>query len=106
MFDSVSSRSNYFSKYYDTSSAAYKEMVNWTTGGGVQKAKIDYYKPGALEIREVREEKGSYIVTTYEDFTVYYIDNTPNSVNRKNKVYYLKPVGNSFVIYDIQVSEE
>lgn len=106
VFDSVSSRSNYFSKYYDTSSAAYKEMVNWTTGGGVQKAKIDYYKPGALEIREVREEKGSYIVTTYEDFTVYYIDNTPNSVNRKNKVYYLKPVGNSFVIYDIQVSEE
>lgn len=42
VFSSVSSRSNSYSKYYDTSSDAYKEMVEWTTGGGVKKAEIDY----------------------------------------------------------------
>lgn len=105
VFRSVSNRSNYYAQYYDTSSPAYKEMVEWTTGGGVKKAKIDYYDPGALDIREVREENGSYIVTTYEDYTVHYIDSTPNSVNRKNKIYYLKPTGNSFAIYNIEVSE-
>ena len=105
IFRSVSNRSNYYAQYYDTSSPAYKEMVEWTTGGGVKKAKIDYYDPGALDIREVREENGSYIVTTYEDYTVHYIDSTPNSVNRKNKTYYLKPTGNSFAIYNIEVSE-
>ena len=105
VFRSVSNRSNYYAQYYDTSSPSYKEMVEWTTGGGVKKAKIDYYDPGALEIREVREENGSYIVTTYEDYTVHYIDSTPNSVNRKNKTYYLKPTGNSFAIYNIEVSE-
>ena len=105
VFRSVSNRSNYYAQYYDTSSPAYKEMVEWTTGGGVKKAKIDYYDPGALDIREVREENGSYIVTTYEDYTVHYIDSTPNSVNRKNKTYYLKPTGNSFAIYNIEVSE-
>ena len=105
VFRSVSKRSNDYAQYYDTSSPAYKEMVEWTTGGGVKKAKIDYYDPGALDIREVREENGSYIVTTYEDYTVHYIDSTPNSVNRKNKTYYLKPTGNSFAIYNIEVSE-
>lgn len=105
VFRSVSNRSNYYAQYYDTSSPAYKEMVEWTTGGGVKKAKIDYYDSGALDIREVREENGSYIVTTYEDYTVHYIDSTPNSVNRKNKTYYLKPTGNSFAIYNIEVSE-
>lgn len=105
VFRSVSNRSNYYAQYYDTSSPAYKEMVEWTTGGGVKKAKIDYYDPGALDIREVREENGSYIVTTYEDYTVHYIDSTPNSVNRKNKTYYLKPTGNSFAIYNIEFSE-
>ena len=105
VFRSVSNRSNYYAQYYDTSSPSYKEMVEWTTGGGVKKAKIDYYDPGALDIREVREENGSYIVTTYEDYTVHYIDSTPNSVNRKNKTYYLKPTGNSFAIYNIEVSE-
>ena len=105
VFRSVSNRSNYYAQYYDTSSPAYKDMVEWTTGGGVKKAKIDYYDPGALDIREVREENGSYIVTTYEDYTVHYIDSTPNSVNRKNKTYYLKPTGNSFAIYNIKVSE-
>lgn len=105
IFRSVSNRSNYYAQYYDTSSPVYKEMVEWTTGGGVKKAKIDYYDPGALDIRDVREENGSYIVTTYEDYTVHYIDSTPNSVNRKNKTYYLKPTGNSFAIYNIEVSE-
>ena len=56
-------------------------------------------------IREIKEENGSYIVTTYEDYTVHYTDNTPNSVNRKNKTYYLKPSGDSFVIYNLEVSE-
>ena len=80
-------------------------MVEWTTGGGVKKAKINYYEPGALDIREIKEENGSYIVTTYEDYTVHYTDSTPNSVNRKNKTYYLKPSGDSFVIYNLEVSE-
>ena len=105
VFSSVSNRSNNYSQYYDTSSAVYREMVEWTTGGGVKKAKINYYEPGALDIREIKEENGSYIVTTYEDYTVHYTDNTQNSVNRKNKTYYLKPSGDSFVIYNLEVSE-
>ncbi len=31
-----------------TQSQAYKDMVEFTTGDGVRKAKIDYYTPGAL----------------------------------------------------------
>ena len=105
VFSSVSSRTNDYSQYYDTSSAVYKEMVEWTTGGGVKKAKIDYYEPGKLEVREIKEENGSYIVTSYEEYTVHYTDSTPNSVNRKNKTYYLKSSGDSFVIYNLEVSE-
>ena len=80
-------------------------MVEWTTSGGVKKAKFDYYEPGKLEVREIKEENGSYIVTTYEEYTVHYTDSTPNSVNRKNKTYYLKSSGDSFVIYNLEVSE-
>lgn len=105
VFSSISSRSNYYSGYYDTSSPTYREMVDWTTGGGVARAKIDYYTPGALDIKSVSEENGNYIVTTYEDFTVHYVDRTPDSVNRKTKTYYLRPTGDSFVIYDLAVTE-
>lgn len=105
VFSSVSDRSNYYAKYYDTSSAVYNEMVAWTTGGGVARAKIDYYTPGALDIRDISEENGSILVSTYEDFTVHYIDRTPNSVSRKTKVYYLKRAGDSFVIYNLVVND-
>ena len=43
VFSSVSNRNNTYSKYYDTQSQAYKDMVEFTTGDGVRKAKIDYY---------------------------------------------------------------
>ena len=35
----------------------HKDMVEFTTGDGVRKAKIDYYTPGALDIQSVTEEK-------------------------------------------------
>ena len=80
-------------------------MVEWTTSGGVKKAKFDYYEPGKLEVREIKEENGSYTVTSHEDYTVHYTDSTPNSLNRKNKTYYLKSSGDSFVISIVEVSE-
>lgn len=52
-------------------------MVEWTTSGGVKKAKFDYYEPGKLEVREIKEENGSYTVTSHEDYTVHYTDSTP-----------------------------
>ena len=70
IFSSVSSRSNTYSKYYDTSSDAYKEMVEWTTGGGVKKAEIDYYTPGVFNVLSVTEENGMIIVKTHEEYTV------------------------------------
>lgn len=73
VFSSVSSRSNNYSKYYDTSSDAYKEMVEWTTGGGVKKAEIDYYTPGVFNVLSVTEENGSIIVKTHEEYTVHYV---------------------------------
>ena len=106
VFSSVSNRNNTYSKYYDTQSQAYKDMVEFTTGDGVRKAKIDYYTPGALDIQSVTEENGVVTVKTYEDFTVNYTDSHPDSQNRKYKTYTLKKVGASYVITDIVVTKE
>lgn len=106
VFSSVSNRNNTYSKYYDTQSQAYKDMVEFTTGDGVRKAKIDYYTPGALDIQSVTEENGVVTVKTYEDFTVHYTDSHPDSQNRKYKTYTLKKVGASYVITDIDVTKE
>ena len=106
VFSSVSNRNNTYSKYYDTQSQAYKDMVEFTTGDGVRKAKIDYYTPGALDIQSVTEENGVVTVKTYEDFTVHYTDSHPESQNRKYKTYTLKKVGASYVITDIVVTKE
>ena len=106
VFSSVSNRNNTYSKYYDTQSQAYKDMVEFTTGDGVRKAKIDYYTPGALDIQSVTEENGVVTIKTYEDFTVHYTDNHPDSQNRKYKTYTLKKVGASYVITDIVVTKE
>ena len=57
VFSSVSNRNNTYSKYYDTQSQAYKDMVEFTTGDGVRKAKIDYYTPGALDIQRCHWKK-------------------------------------------------
>ena len=106
VFSSVSNRNNTYSKYYDTQSQAYKDMVEFTTGDGVRKAKIDYYTPGALDIQSVTEENGVVTIKTYEDFTVHYTDSHPDSQNRKYKTYTLKKVGSSYVITDIVVTKE
>ena len=105
VFSSVSNRNNTYSKYYDTQSQAYKDMVEFTTGDGVRKAKIDYYTPGALDIQSVTEENGVVTIKTYEDFTVHYTDSHPDSQNRKYKTYTLKKVGSSYVITDIVVTK-
>ena len=106
VFSSVSNRNNTYSKFYDTQSQAYKDMVEFTTGDGVRKAKIDYYTPGALDIQSVTEENGVVTIKTYEDFTVHYTDSHPDSQNRKYKTYTLKKVGASYVITDIVVTKE
>ena len=106
VFSSVSNRNNTYSKYYDTQSQAYKDMVEFTTGDGVRKAKIDYYTPGALDIQSVTEENGVVTIKTYEDFTVHYTDSHPDSQNRKYKTYTLKKVGASYVITNIVVTKE
>ena len=106
VFSSVSNRNNTYSKYYDTQSQAYKDMVEFTTGDGVRKAKIDYYTPGALDSQSVTEENGVVTIKTYEDFTVHYTDSHPDSQNRKYKTYTLKKVGASYVITDIVVTKE
>ena len=105
VFSSVSARNNSYAKYYDTSSDAYKDMVDWTSGGGVARAKIDYYTAGSLEIKEVKQEDGSILVSTYEDYVIHYTDKKADATVRKNKVYYLKPSGDSFSIYRIDVSD-
>ena len=105
VFSSVSNRNNTYSKYYDTQSQAYKDMVEFTTGDGVRKAKIDYYTPGALDIQSVTEENGVVTIKTYEDFTVHYTDSHPDSQNRKYKTYTLKKVGSSYVITDIVITK-
>ena len=40
VFSSVSNRNNTYSKYYDTQSQAYKDMVEFTTGDGVRRLKL------------------------------------------------------------------
>ncbi|WP_455166734.1 TcaA second domain-containing protein [Streptococcus sp.] len=104
VFSSVSSRSNTYSKYYDTSSDAYKEMVEWTTGGGVKKAEIDYYTPGVFNVLSVTEENGSIIVKTHEEYTVHYVTSRKDSQSSKDKTYTLKPVGDTYVITAITVT--
>ena len=104
VFSSVSSRSNTYSKYYDTSSDAYKEMVEWTTGGGVKKAEIDCYKPGVFNVLSVTEENGMVIVKTHEEYTVHYVTSRKDSQSSKDKTYTLKPVGDTYVITAIAVT--
>ena len=104
VFSSVSSRSNNYSKYYDTSSDAYKEMVEWTTGGGVKKAEIDYYTPGVFNVLSVTEENGMVIVKTHEEYTVHYVTSRKDSQSSKDKTYTLKPVGDTYVITAITVT--
>ena len=104
VFSSVSSRSNTYSKYYDTSSDAYKEMVEWTTGGGVKKAEIDYYTPGVFNVLSVTEENGMIIVKTHEEYTVHYVTSRKDSQSSKDKTYTLKPVGDTYVITAIAVT--
>lgn len=104
VFSSVSSRSNTYSKYYDTSSDAYKEMVEWTTGGGVKKAEIDYYTPGVFNVLSVTEENGMVIVKTHEEYTVHYVTSRKDSQSSKDKTYTLKPVGDTYVITAIAVT--
>ena len=104
VFSSVSSRSNTYSKYYDTSSDAYKEMVEWTTGGGVKKAEIDYYTPGVFNVLSVTEENGMVIVKTHEEYTVHYVTSRKDSQSSKDKTYTLKPVGDTYVITAITVT--
>lgn len=104
VFSSVSSRSNTYSKYYDTSSDAYKEMVEWTTGGGVKKAEIDYYTPGIFNVLSVTEENGSIIVKTHEEYTVHYVTSRKDIQSSKDKTYTLKPVGDTYVITAITVT--
>ncbi|MCE3591515.1 hypothetical protein LXO72_03805 [Streptococcus sp. XMC] len=104
IFSSVSSRSNTYSKYYDTSSDAYKEMVEWTTGGGVKKAEIDYYTPGVFNVLSVTEENGMIIVKTHEEYTVHYVTSRKDSQSSKDKTYTLKPVGDTYVITAIEVT--
>ena len=104
IFSSVSSRSNTYSKYYDTSSDAYKEMVEWTTGGGVKKAEIDYYTPGVFNVLSVTEENGMVIVKTHEEYTVHYVTSRKDSKSSKYKTYTLKPVGDTYVITAIAVT--
>ena len=104
IFSSVSSRSNTYSKYYDTSSDAYKEMVEWTTGGGVKKAEIDYYTPGVFNVLSITEENGMVIVKTHEEYTVHYVTSRKDSQSSKDKTYTLKPVGDTYVITAIAVT--
>ena len=104
VFSSVSSRSNTYSKYYDTSSDAYKEMVEWTTGGGVKKAEIDYYTPGVFNVLSITEENGMVIVKTHEEYTVHYVTSRKDSQSSKDKTYTLKPVGDTYVITAIAVT--
>ena len=106
VFSSVSSRSNTYSKYYDTSSDAYKEMVEWTTGGGVKKAEIDYYTPGVFNVLSVTEENGMIIVKTHEEYTVHYVTSRKDSQASKDKTYTLKPVGDTYVITAIAVTAD
>ena len=106
IFSSVSSRSNTYSKYYDTSSDAYKEMVEWTTGGGVKKAEIDYYTPGVFNVLSVTEENGMIIVKTHEEYTVHYVTSQKDSQSSKDKTYTLKPVGDTYVITAIAVTAD
>ena len=106
VFSSVSSRSNTYSKYYDTSSDAYKEMVEWTTGGGVKKAEIDYYTPGVFNVLSVTEENGMIIVKTHEEYTVHYVTSRKDSQSSKDKTYTLKPVGDTYVITAIAVTAD
>ena len=104
IFSPVSSRSNTYSKYYDTSSDAYKEMVEWTTGGGVKKAEIDYYTPGVFNVLSVTEENGTVIVKTHEEYTVHYVTSRKDSQSSKDKTYTLKTVGDTYVITAIAVT--
>ena len=106
IFSSVSSRSNTYSKYYDTSSDAYKEMVEWTTGGGVKKAEIDYYTPGVFNVLSVTEENGMVIVKTHEEYTVHYVTSRKDSQSSKDKTYTLKPLGDTYVITAIAVTAD
>lgn len=103
VFESVDDQADYYAKYYDTSTVHYQEMREFTVGGGVSSSRISHYVAGTMDIKDVTEKDGNIIVTTYEEYTSYYTNGNPSKLFQKNKVYYLRPAGDSYVIYDMTV---
>ena len=105
VFASIKGKNDSYAKYYDTSSQSYAEMNQFTTKGGAEDLKISYYTQGAMDIRSIDIQDGNFIVRTYEDFTVHYTNSNKTTTNRRNKTYYLRPNGDSFIIYQIDASD-
>ncbi|MGT2910338.1 TcaA NTF2-like domain-containing protein [Streptococcus cameli] len=100
MRSSIRVRQNHFSRYYDTSSAAYRTMDNYVTGGGVAKNRIDYQETLDYTVTDIRKVGEDYAVTVHNKFREVYLSGKSDIVE-KNQVFKLRPNGDSFLIYEI-----
>lgn len=101
VYDSIRSRTNTFSHYYDTTTAAYEDMLNYTTNGGVVKANVSYLRPGDYSITEfVQKDNTTYELTVHNTFTEVY-NNGRSDFVEKYQTFTLRSEGETFKITNI-----
>ncbi len=72
--------------------SSYKDMVEFTTGDGVRKAKIDYYTQELWTFKVSRKKTGGDDQDLWRLYCIIQIA-TPDSQNREYKTYTWKKVG-------------
>ncbi|MBO4107227.1 TcaA second domain-containing protein [Streptococcus suis] len=100
MRSSISARTVYFDKYFDTSSSVYNTYVNYIEGGGVARAKINYQTTIDYTVTEVKKDGENYLVTVHNKFREVYLNGKSDTVE-KNQVFNLRPNGDSFLIFGV-----
>lgn len=101
VYDSIRNRNNTYASYYDTNSAVYQGMVDYTVNGGANAKKVDYLSPSDFSVMDIKQESNdTYAVTMYNTFTEHYFNGRSDYV-AKHQTFYLRKDGDSFKIYDI-----
>lgn len=99
VIQSVKVKKSSISSFYDTTSQLYQDMVRQIEVEAGQ-AGIDYQVDKGFSITAITPQTdGNYAVTTNSTTDIYYSNGSVENGTTNTFVYYLKPQGDSFVIY-------
>lgn len=102
LYYSIQNRTNTFETYYDTSSHAYQDMVDYTVNGGADRANLSYNSDVKFEMTNFEDlGNNQYKITMHNVFVQYFRNGRSSRVDR-SQFYYLRKEGDSFKIYNIE----